>query len=202
MEWTWSRATWISEKIFTALGWLSDLTWRGATWFGPLAWNCIQWLAELLWDLIQWLADATIYGGYSFIGMVWNTAVNLVQIMFDAVMWIVKPFVPVICYITDATVEFYTDYLHEHVKIVLSRFVFLSWHDGVYTFFAGLVVDFGFLIAGFLSYWLLLRIVNFTGRKWQEYKDRRAAANLPPKPPQKRIWQRRQRKKKKTHNDW
>lgn len=54
----------------------------------------------------------------------------------------------------------------EHVKIVLARFLFLSWQDGVYAFFAGLVMNFGFLVAALLAYWLLLRTVRFIGRKW------------------------------------
>ncbi|XP_022799455.1 uncharacterized protein LOC111337428 isoform X2 [Stylophora pistillata] len=202
---------WIGMVNWTRgkVAWFSDLTWNGAEWLGKLLWNCagliwngLYWLADLIWNGLKWLVDFAITASYSLSDMVQNKAAELAKMMVYGVMLIVELFVPVVHYITDFVVEFYFGFLHEHVKHIQARFDFVSWQDGVYAVFAGLVVNVALLVAGFLAYRLCVRTVKFIGRKWQEYKDRRAAANMPPKS-NKPIWQpKRKHKKKKRIDDW
>ncbi|XP_058942775.2 uncharacterized protein [Pocillopora verrucosa] len=200
LQYIWiGTVNWTREKF----EWFSDLTWIGAKrWVGKLIWNCTEWLAWILWNGLQCLADFTITATYVFSEMVQNKSAELIQMMIYGVTWIVKPFVPVICYIADVAVDLYFGFLHDHVKQIETRFDFVSWQDGVYAFSAGLVVNVSLLVAGFLVCRLCVRTVKFIGRKWKEYKDRKAAANMPPKP-QKPIWQpKRKHKKKKRIDDW
>ncbi|XP_066030175.1 uncharacterized protein [Pocillopora verrucosa] len=209
--WNGLEDIWIGMVNWTRgkVAWLSGLTWNGARWLGKLLWKCaeviwngLQLLAEAIWTGLRWLMDFTINATYSFAKMTQNMSAELTKMMINGVMWIVEPFVPVVCYITEVAVEFYFGFLHEHVIHIQARFDFLSWQDGVYAVFAGLAVTVASLVAGFVVYRLCVRIVKYIGRKWQEYKERKAAANMPPKP-DKPIWQpKRKHKKKKRIDDW
>ena len=119
-EYIWiGMVNWTQEKFAR----LSDFTWNGARWLGKLLWSCAKWfagvtwngfrqLAEFIWNELQWLIDFTINATYSFAEMVQNKSAELTEIMINGVMWIVEPFVPVVHYVTDVTVEFYFGSLH------------------------------------------------------------------------------------------
>ena len=131
-EYIWiGMVSWTQEKFAR----LSDFTWNGARLLGKLLWNCAKWfagvtwngfrrLAEFIWSELQWLVDFTINTTYSFAEMVQNKSAELTEIMINGVMWIVEPFVPVVHYVTDVTVEFYFGSLHGKSSVIKSEFPF------------------------------------------------------------------------------
>lgn len=89
----------------------------------------------------------------------------------------------------------------EHLRAIQGRFLPLTCLNILYNICAGLVVNAALITFYWLTKYITYLVVNFFGKKWQEFQDRKAAANLPPKP-QKPIWQPKQRKKKKNNMTW
>ena len=112
VEWTSGKVTWFLEKSLIALAWFSDLTWNGAKWFGGMVWNWAECLAEFVWTGLQWLSEFTINVAYWFAEMTRDKAAELIEMMHHGIVFITKPFVPVLTYVSDVAVEFYTGYMH------------------------------------------------------------------------------------------
>ncbi|PFX27555.1 uncharacterized protein LOC111327384 [Stylophora pistillata] len=207
-EWVFIRMMWVDEYVYHGslwaaewywdhTEWLTELTWNGMEWI----WDHIEWLARFLKENPLWLAEKTWIGLKRWAEWTWGEAKRFADLSWNVIKKKCKPLEPALEYVLEMVqiiINFYNEYVHEHLLKIQVKIIVSSWRETGYTISAVLVMNCVMVAV----YKLISSPVKLFRRRWQAYKDwkkaEEASWRLPPRRQSrsnKRVWENPKKKK-------
>ncbi|RMX57567.1 hypothetical protein pdam_00005747 [Pocillopora damicornis] len=201
----YSGSFWLAESIWNNIVYLPHLIWNGTLGMAEWVKEKIIWLAEISQKIALWSAGKTCSGSRWLAEWTWMEAKWSAEWIWKVIERSCKPIEPVFEYLwetIEVVTQFYNEYVHEHVIKIQSHLVFSTWRETAYTISTVLVLNCVVVTVYMLISWPVKSI----WRRWQAYKEWKAAEEaswrLPPRrqpQPNERVWE--NPKKKKLHRN-